>query len=313
MIPMYGLLWLLLHKIKIFHMNISKKVFGSILITTIGLLSVPSVAFAADLTYSADTTVALTSPTINLIILQDSTANSVVVNSGNVVVAVPFGDSFTITSASQGLATSGAIDSGAVTISCNSSQLQTVRIVPTTPTETITITPTGALCTPPSSGGGGGSPFVPPPTNNPPLANPTTLQQAPSYPVGTLVQPQGDTIYLITEPYVAVGFTYWQAFIGLGYQLRYVIRDNLPGYKISTNYFLSSSSQAHPWNAWVLYNRTVYYVSPQGLIGVPSWDVFLSNGGQAKYILPANQADIAALNSNTHLPLLQPNDSRVVR
>jgi hypothetical protein len=296
-----------------------KKLFSFILIAGVVL---PFVASAAGLTYSADTTVALTSPAINLTILQGSMANSVVVNTGSVVITAQTGDVFTITSASQGLAASGATDSAAVTISCNSSQVQTVRIAPTSTTETITITPTGSPCSPPASGGGGGGGggfcCVAPPTNQPPAPSvPGTtspgLEQTPSYPVGTLVQPSGDTIYLITEPYVAVGFTTWQAFVGLGYQLRYVIRDNLPGYDISDTYFLSSPTQAHPWSAWVNYNRTVYYVSSEGLIGVPTWDIFLSNGGQPKYILPANRADLGILSRNPHLPLLQPSDSRVVR
>jgi hypothetical protein len=299
-------------------MNLSKKVLSLVLVG----IALPLVASAAGLTYSADTTVALTSPAINLTILQSSTANSLVVNSGNVVVMAQAGDVFAITSSSRGLAANGVTDSAAVTISCNSSQVQTVRIAPTTTTETIIITPTGSLCSPPivGGGGGGGGGFccVAPPASQPPapsvpkITSPG-LEQFPSYPVGTLVQPQGDTIYLITEPYVAVGFTTWRAFVGLGYQLRYVVRDNLPGYQIPTSYFLSSPTQAHPWTAWVNYKRTVYYVNPQGLIGVPSWDIFLSNGGQPKYILPANKADIVTLKKNAYLPLLKPNDSRVVK
>ncbi len=294
-------------------MNLSNINFILVITAALGSLVLPFVAVAADLTYSDDTTVALTSPAINLTILQGSVANQLMVNSGSVTITVAAGDVFTITSASRGLAASGVTDSGAITISCNSSQIQTVRIAPTTTTETIAITPTGAVCTPPASGGRGGSTSKPLPTNTPSPVTLPILPQASSYPVGTLAQPVGDAIYLITDPYVAVGFTSWEAFVGLGYQLRYVIRDNLPGYQISTNYFLSSPSQAHPWNAFVLYNRTVYYVNSQGLIGVPSWDIFLSNGGEAKYILSANQADITILNNNPHLPLLQLNDSRVVR
>jgi DNA-binding beta-propeller fold protein YncE len=176
----------------------------------------------------------------------------------------------------------------------------------------VTYSLTIAAAPPASSGGGGGGTSVPPPVNpglNPP-ANP--LPYFPSYPVGTLINQRG-TIYLITAPYVAVGFTTWPAFVGLGYQLRYVIQDNLFGYRIPTDYFLSSPTQSHPWTAWVLSGRTVYYVSPQGLIGVATWDVFLNNGGQAKYILPANKNDLQVLKDHPNLPLLQPNDPRVVR
>ena len=101
---------------------------------------------------------------------------------------------------------------------------------------------------PASSGSGGGSLPVPPVNPINPPSN--QLQFAPSYPIGALIQ-QGATIYLITAPYVAVGFTTWPAFVGLGYQLRYVIQDNLFGYRIPTDYFLSSPTQSHPWTAWV--------------------------------------------------------------
>ncbi len=167
------------------------------------------------------------------------------------------------------------------------------------------------------SGGSGGSyippssqPNVPPPANPPGLQAPLTMP--PSYPPSTLVNYQG-TIYLITEPYVAVGFTSWPAFVGLGYKLDNVISDNLPGYRLADSYFLSSPTQSHPWSSWVINRGTVYYIGSQGLIGVPSWDIFLSNGGLAQYLVPANANDLLVLKNHPGLPVLVPNDSRVIR
>lgn len=282
-----------------------------------GVLAMPFGVVAAGLTYSADTTVALTAPAVNLIIKAGSQADSVTINAGNLQATLPVSTTFTVSSVSRGLTVTHNSSNTSVTVTCDGSGTATAVVTTSTSSDTATFTPTAAECVPPSTGGGGGGGGYVPPSPNPAPVVPVTnnqpgLEQPLAYPVGTLVQ-RGTTIYLITAPYEAVGFTSWQAFVGLGYQLRYVIPDNLPGYQISTSYFLSSPTQAHPWSAWINYKRTIYYVSPQGLIGVPSWDIFLSNGGEAKYILPANKADVEVLKKNPHLPLLQPDDSRVVR
>jgi hypothetical protein len=281
------------------------------LTTALLLLTVPLVAQAAALTYSADTSVAIGAN--NYVILSGSEATTVTIGSTTLTVTVPSGSTFTFKSPDRFVLPNSANLPQTCSASDNILTVagpQTSLVITPDPTTVCTVSASGG------GGGGGGGPApapnpapnpTPPPTNNPP-----GLQQAPSYPVGTLVQ-QGGTIYLITEAYTAVGFTNWNAFVGLGYQLRYVISDNLPGYRISTTYFLSSPTQSHPWSAWVISGHTVYYVSPQGLIGVPSWDIFLSNGGQDKYIVPINKADLQVLKDHSGLAVLQPNDSRVTR
>ncbi len=157
------------------------------------------------------------------------------------------------------------------------------------------------------------------PINNPapaPLTAPTAPSTSPSikpgesYPVGTLIK-DGQTIYVVTEPKVSVAFTSWSAFTGLGYQLKNVINGSITGYRVSTSYYLSSPAQVHPWGAWVNNKGTIYYLHPSGPIGVPSWQTFLSNGGQTRYILPISKSDLDILNSNPNLAVMTENDLRM--
>jgi len=51
----------------------------------------------------------------------------------------------------------------------------------------------------------------------------------------------------------------------------------------------------------------VEFLTPSGLIPVPDWNTFLSNGGQASFLVKANKSDLA-------FPVLSPmtsSDSRV--
>jgi len=77
-------------------------------------------------------------------------------------------------------------------------------------------------------------------------------------------------------------------FRGLGYKLQNVIVGDTSADQISQTYVLSSARMAHPWGSWLLSHRTVYYSHSSGLIGVPSWNVFLANGGKASLLVPAN-------------------------
>ena len=123
---------------------------------------------------------------------------------------------------------------------------------------------------------------------------------------GDLVNDHG-TIYFI-EGKTKVPFTTMKAFTGLGYSLKNVVKGDASAYSLDdTGYMLKSATQAHPYGAWVLSKRTVFFVTPTGLAGIPSWAVFLANGGKNQYIVNANKADLAV----PRVAALQSNDPRV--
>jgi hypothetical protein len=140
------------------------------------------------------------------------------------------------------------------------------------------------------------------PGNNPAAS---ATNPASSFPSNSLVLDQG-TIYLI-QGTTKYGFTSLQAFKGLGYSLKYVVSGDTSTYQPSS-LLLSSPTQAHPPGSWLLRKKTVYYSSSAGLIGVPSWTVFLDDGGKASYLVHANAADLA---QPLQSPLLSAPDSRV--
>jgi len=69
----------------------------------------------------------------------------------------------------------------------------------------------------------------------------------------------------------------------------------------------STFFNTHPVGSWVLAGKTVFYVSNTGLIPVGSWQIFLGNGGQAKFIQPIMQGDYFL----PLLPFMTANDNRV--
>lgn len=129
------------------------------------------------------------------------------------------------------------------------------------------------------------------------------------YPTGTLVNDSG-TVYFISGT-TKVPFTNWQAFIGLGYKAKNIVDGDLTNYSLASSYTINTANTTHPWGSWLIYKGTVYYSTQDGLIGVPSAQVFISNGGDWTYIVKANSYDIAALNTNPNLQLLAVNDSRI--
>lgn len=68
-----------------------------------------------------------------------------------------------------------------------------------------------------------------------------------------------------------------------------------------------STGNANETGAWVLNNKTVYYISVEGLIPVPSWDIFISNGGRSSKIKPILPGD----RQSPTLALMGYNDSRL--
>ena len=134
-----------------------KKLKIGLLVVILALFIGASSVYAADITYSVDTTVDLSSPDINLTILAGSVATSTVVNAGTVVVTVPVSSTFTITSADRLLVATGETQFGVITTTCSTALLSKMIITaPAGSAQTITVTPSGSACSPGSSGGGGG-------------------------------------------------------------------------------------------------------------------------------------------------------------
>jgi len=134
----------------------------------------------------------------------------------------------------------------------------------------------------------------------------SSVKASSTYPSGSLVN-DGGTIYFISGT-TKVPFTNWQSFVGLGYSLNQVVNGDTSGYTASSSYMISTANAAHPWGSWVSHNGTVYYSTQSGLVGVPTPAVFTANGGQWKFVVPANSYDLATIASST---TLANNDSRV--
>lgn len=107
-------------------------------------------ATAGDLTWSANQTLDLT---VDLTIVSGSTAESIVINAGNVVPTLASGDVFTISTVTAGNFT--VSPTLGVGISCNSDNTSTMTITATTG-QAYTISASATACVSPSSSGGGG-------------------------------------------------------------------------------------------------------------------------------------------------------------
>lgn len=109
-----------------------------------------------------------------------------------------------------------------------------------------------------------------------------------TYSNGTLISEYG-TVY-ITYKNLKTPFTNASAFTGLGFSFSNVISvgsNNL----VNSGYPVNSSYVQHPWGSWIKSGNTIYFVHELGLIAVPSWDIFLNNGGQSSMVVPANSYD----------------------
>jgi hypothetical protein len=135
----------------------------------------------------------------------------------------------------------------------------------------------------------------------------STAEPSRPYSTGSLVN-DGGTIYLISAD-LRIPFTNFHAFDRLGYASKQVVMGSTQGYDSPVSYKIESATQAHPWGSWLLHNGTVYYSDEAGLIGVPSMEVLLSNGGELADLLPANSSDIAIVRPD----ILKMNDTRVTR
>jgi hypothetical protein len=139
-----------------------------------------------------------------------------------------------------------------------------------------------------------------------PVNTPTgsTAPTSSAYPSGQLINENGtiSIVYMGTK----TGFTNAPAFLGLGYNFANVTPVSNSGLSPSS-YLVTTSLAQHPWGAWILSSGTVYFVSQSGLIPVPSWSTFLNNGGQASFIVPANNYDMVL----PQLPIMTNSDPRV--
>ena len=235
-------------------------------------------------------------------------------NIGSEDTSSPYSASLDTTTLSNGshIITAVARDSSnqatAVPITVTVNNVVTPPPVDTPPVVTPPVVIPPVVVIPPSTNGGAGSnpPVVTSPVVTPPATNPTL-----PYPSGSLVK-DGPAIYLIRGSY-KIGFTNFSAFIGLGYSVKNVVSGSTASYTSEpNNYLIRTSTQTHPWGSWILYNKTVYYSSEAGMIGVPSPSILQSNGGSLTYLVPANAADIQLINS-TPLPVMGSGDGRIYR
>ncbi len=132
-----------------------KKLKISLWIGALSLFIGAGVAYAAN-TYSVDTTVSLSSPSLSLTILAGSSDDGIVVNTGTIVPTLSTGDTFTVNNTSGDFTVSPMTG---VSINCLTGQVGQVVITGAS-SQAYTITPSTTLCTP--RGGGGGS-YTPPP------------------------------------------------------------------------------------------------------------------------------------------------------
>lgn len=129
-----------------------------------------------------------------------------------------------------------------------------------------------------------------------------------AYQSGTLLN-DGGTVYLIRGTQ-KIPFATAAAFTGLGYSFANVISGDSSNYALN-GYIIKTASAEHPWGSWLSYQGTVYYLTSQGMVGVPSSDIFTANGGSWSMVLPANKYDIALLKAAPNLPVLTASDQRV--
>ena len=141
---------------------------------------------------------------------------------------------------------------------------------------------------------------VPTPTPTPVASTPP----AGGYPNGELINENG-TIYIVYQK-TKVGFANADAFLGLGFNFANVTKVTNSGLAVSPKVVVTASG-AHPRGTWLLSGKQVYFLTPAGLIPVPSWDIFLNNGGQGSFIVPANANDL----SFSHLSNMTLNDPRM--
>ena len=138
---------------------------------------------------------------------------------------------------------------------------------------------------------------------------PSTPVSTTAYVNNTIVNDHG-TIYLIEET-TKIPFTSIQVFNGLGYSLKNAVVGSTAGYTQPSGYVLSNANQRHSWGSWVRDGSTIYYVSPSGFIGVPSYSLFLKYGLTSNAIVTANTTDLGYIDNSHAIPVLTYGDPRL--
>jgi hypothetical protein len=125
-----------------------------------------------------------------------------------------------------------------------------------------------------------------------------------TYPNGQLIKENG-TVYIVYRGQKS-GFASASAFTGLGFKFSNVLTTGYTGLSDS-GYVVNSANTSHPWGSWVQSGQAIYFVHQDGLIPVPTWDVFINNRGQSSFVVPANLFDF----QRPILSQMVSNDSRL--
>lgn len=129
-------------------------------------------------------------------------------------------------------------------------------------------------------------------------------------PPGSLIADKG-TIYII-HGQNKQAFANSKAFLGLGYSFKNVTAADGSFYNLSGRP-IASANVPHPAGSWIKADKTVYYVSPDGLVPVPSWQIFTGNGGFAAMLTQANAFDLKILKAQPLSAPLAMGDDRLQR
>jgi len=193
--------------------------------------------------------------------------SGLILSSSGLITGTPVASGYSTFTITVADTSGNTVTSGSLTLTIDSSSGVTVPSTPTTPT-----TPTAATY---------------------------------PYPSGQLINYKG-TIYIVYQNMIT-GFAGPNTFKGLGYAFANVVNASDISSFTNSGKIYKTLTVPHPWGAWITNGKTVYFVSKDGLIGVPSWSIFLNNGGKSSYLVPANKYDLAL----PVLPIMTTGDSRV--
>ncbi len=145
-----------------------------------------------------------------------------------------------------------------------------------------------------------------------PSAQALTSYSLPSqFATGDLVSDQGTVYWIVGRNKIA--FTSAGLFSSLGFSWGSVKNGDVSNYQEMEKLMVNTKNSRHPIGAWVKYGNTIYYSHESGLIPVPSWEVFLSNGGSLDKTFNANQTDVNLIKKSYNLKILESNDYRIYK